>query len=173
MNVHLYISSPNADDEPFLRYDAKVVVEGDGNGEGDFKARLPQAVVKHYIQRLLNGKEVPFIIEEYLELQFHEEQTGGGGGGGRSEAYLSEMSLDDYHRMLRRIARNVDECACVFRAWTEVADNHDVLVCVAESDLSAPFIMGLFPPVEMFTRTVTAGGGGGEDDGSGEEEEEE
>ncbi len=172
MNVHLYISSPNADDEPFLRYDAKVVVEcggGGGGGGGGFKARLPQAVVKHYIQRLLHGKEVPFIIEEYLELQFQMEQSGGSGSG-RGEAYLSEMSLDDYHRMLRRIARNVDECATVFREWTEVADNRDVLVCVAESDLSAPFIMGLFPPFEMFTRTVTSGGDG---EGSGEEEEEE
>ena len=139
MNVNLYISSPTLDDEPFLRYDAKVVVEG------NLEAQLPQTVVKHYIQRLLHGKEVPFIIEEYFEVTFQEEQ-----GTTRNNTYLSEMSLDDYHRMLRRIARNTDDCMHIFRIWTDAVDTNDVLVCVAESDLAARFIMGLYPPVEIF-----------------------
>ena len=177
MNVHLYISSAYHDDEPFLRYDAKVVVEGRGS---ECKARLPQAVVTHYVERLLNNKEVPFIIEEYLEVRFREEQAGGRNVSSVGEVYLSEMSLSDYHTMLRRIARDVADCERIFRDWTEVADDHDVLVCVAESDLSAPFIMGIFPPVEMLTRTVIRGGGGGGDGdcdcgclSSDEEEEEE
>lgn len=156
MNVHLYISSAIHDDEPFLRYDAKVVVEGRGN---EYKTRLPQTVVAHYIERLLHGKEVPLLIEEYLEMWFREEQNGGGVG----EVYLSEMSLSDYRTMLRRIASNPTDCERVFRDWTAVADDRDVLVCVAESDLSAPFIMGTFPPDEVFARTVIRGGGGGGD----------
>jgi len=158
MNVHLYISSPCHEDEPFLRYDAKVVVGVEGS---TLKARLPQAVVAHYVERLLASKEVPFMIEEYLEVRFREEQAGGRDVACVGEVYLSEMSLADYRTMLRRIARDVVDCGRIFGEWTAVADDHDVLVCVAESDLSAPFIMGLFPPVEMFTRTVIKGGGGG------------
>lgn len=159
MNVHLYISSACPDDEPFLRYDAKVVIER-GRGS-EFEARLPQAVVTHYVERLLHGKEVPFMIEEYLEVRFREEQAGGRDVGCMGEVYLSEMSLADYRAMLRRIAGDGARCEQIFSAWTTVADNYDTLVCVAETDLCAPFITALYPPVEMFTRTVIKGGGGG------------
>jgi len=163
MNVHLYISSASHDDdEPFLTYDAKLTVESGS----DMKARLPQAVVAHYIERLLHIKEVPFMIEEYLETRFQEEQT----GGGRDEVYMSEMSLSDYRTMLRRIAGDPVECGRIFRNWTEVSDNYDTLVCVAETDLCAPFITAMYPPVEVYTRTVSTRGEG--IDGEEEEEEE-
>lgn len=162
MNVHLYISSASHDDdEPFLTYDAKLVVE---RGSA-FETRLPQAVVAHYIERLLHSKEVPFMIEEYLETRFQEEQT----GGGRGDVYLSEMSLTDYRTMLRRIAGDAVECGNIFRNWTEVSDNYDTLVCVAETDLCAPFITAMYPPVEVYTRTVSTR----EEGSDGEEEEEE
>ncbi len=164
MNVHLYISSACRDDEPFLRYDAKVVIGVEGS---TLKARLPQAVVTHYVERLLNNKEVPFMIEEYLEVRFREEQAGGRDVGCVGEVYLSEMSLADYRTMLRRIAGDGAQCEQIFSAWTTVADNYDTLVCVAETDLCAPFITTLYPPVEMFTRTVIKGGGGGGSGGAG------
>ena len=166
MNVHLYISSACRDDEPFLRYDAKVVVNAEGS---TLKARLPQAVVTHYVERLLNNKEVPFMIEEYLEVQFREEQAGGRDVGCVGEVYMSEMSLADYRTMLRRIAGDGARCEQIFSAWTTVADNYDTLVCVADTDLCAPFITALYPPVEMFTRTVIEGGGGG-GDGAGHDQ---
>lgn len=179
MLVHLYICPSGRDDEPLLTYDSKVVVDG------DMTTQLPLAVVRHYIERILHRKEVPYMIEEDFEMRFQTEQMGGGGGGGGGDdgfggqhiQYLSEMSLTDYHEMLKRIARNEATCNELFYHWTEMCDHSDTLVCVAESDLAAPFIKHLYPPVEFYTRTVTgasaSGGGGGRGGGDDEEEEEE
>jgi hypothetical protein len=148
MIVHLYIAPSFDDSNDYLMYDSKVVVEGDMSTE------LPNIVVKHYVNRLLQKKEVPYDIEQHFENLFAEEQSRAGNSSSEHthQNYLSEMSFDDYHAMLRRIIDNKAECKALFTYWTHRKPEMDTLVCVAEGDLCAPFLLSRFPPVEMYMR---------------------
>jgi hypothetical protein len=186
MIVHLYIAPSVVECDDFLIYDSKISIKDDSLNE------LYHHVVKHYIQRLLEKKEVPYDIEQHFENVFAEEQRGCSSSSNDSEGnqhnhqnYLTEMSSDDYHTMLRRIMENKADCKAIFTYWTQYKLDADTLVCISETDMCAPFILNRFPPVEMYTRTCmrmdiegeeddaigicgSDCGGGGEGDGDGD-----
>ncbi len=146
MNVHLYIAPSFDDTDEYLAYDSKIVVNN------DMSIEIPHLVVKHYINRLLHKKEVPYDIEQHFENLFIEEQNGPRVNDHTRQNYLTEMSSDDYYAMLRRIMENKEECNAMFTCWTQRRPEMDTLVCVADSDLCASFILSRFPPVEMYMR---------------------